>query len=77
MTKTVIPSNVQLSLFQEGTGVKDHSNGNANIARLSNYLKTREGLWRLLALFPADMPVVEAVRLAPSMLCPAKKGGRV
>lgn len=67
-------SSVQLSLFPcQGTRVNDAHNGNPSIAKLSNYLKTREGLWRLLALFPGNMPLTEAIRLAPSMLTKARK----
>lgn len=67
-------SSVQLSLFPcQGCSVKDGKNGNAPIAKLSTYLKTRGGLFRLLALFPGDMPVEEALRLAPSVLTKSRK----
>ena len=49
----------------------------ARRSQVNNYLKTREGLWRLLALFPPTTPVVEAIRTAPALLCRAEKGGRV
>lgn len=69
MVKNLLTSNVQLSLFpSQGTSVNDAQNGNQQIAKLSNYLKTRGGLWRLLALFPGNMPVEDALRLAPSVL---------
>lgn len=56
-------SNVQLSLFpQEGISVKDNKGG--SIARVSNYLCTREALWRLLATYPKDMTVKEVVNRA-------------
>lgn len=32
--------------------------------RVSNYLKSREALWRLLATYPKGMPVEDAVRRA-------------
>jgi len=73
-TSRVISSSVQLSLFPcQGTGVKDNQNGNNSIAKLSSYLKTRDGLWRLLAVFPGNMPIVEAIRLAPSVLTKTRK----
>ena len=61
-------SSVQLSLFPcQGTGVKDTQNGNHSIAKyptVSEYLKTREGLFRLIASYPPTMPFTEAVRRA-------------
>lgn len=59
-------SSVQLSLFPaQGTGVKDENNGGCiPAAGVSNYLKTREALWRLLATYPKGMPVEDAVRRA-------------
>ena len=70
----VIQRNAQRSLFPcQGTSVKSETNGNNRIAKLSTYLKTRGGLFRLLALFPGDMPVEEALRLAPSVLTKARK----
>lgn len=73
MATTKANSNVQLSLFpQEGSCVKDAQNGNQQIAKLSTYLKTRGGLWRLLALFP-DKSVMEALRLAPSVITKERK----
>ncbi len=65
----------QRSLFPEGANVKSTVNGSNSIAKLSNYLKTRDGLWRLLSLFPGDTCVTEAVALAPSALCKTRKGG--
>lgn len=61
-------SSVQLSLFPcQGSSVNDAQNANT-IGKLSTYLKTRGGLFRLLSLFPGDIPVTEALRLAPSVL---------
>lgn len=69
-----IDKNAQLSLFScQGSSVKDEQNGSHQIAKLSTYLKTRGGLFRLLALFPGNMPVEEAVRLAPTMLTNGRK----
>ena len=66
---------VQLSLFPcQGTSVNDAQNANT-IGKLSTYLKTRGGLFRLLSLFPGKMPVEEALRLAPSVL--TKEGKEV
>lgn len=68
-------SSVQLSLFpQEGISVKDNQSANS-IGKLSTYLNTRGGLFRLLSLFPGNMPVAEAVRLAPTVL--TKQGKEV
>ena len=73
MRTTKTTSSAQLSLFPcQGTCVKDAQNGNQQIAKLSTYLKTRGGLWRLLALFP-DKSVEEALRLAPSVLTKERK----
>ena len=67
-------SSAQLSLFPgQGTSVNDAQNGSQQIAKLSTYLKTRGGLWRLLALFPGNMPVEKALRLAPSVLTKCRK----
>ena len=63
-------SSVQLSLFS----VKDNQSANS-IGKLSTYLNTRGGLFRLLSLFPGNMPVAEAVRLAPTVL--TKQGKEV
>lgn len=66
-------SSVQLSLFPcQGSSVNDAQNANT-IGKLSTYLKTRGGLFRLLALFPGNMPVMEALRLAPSVLTKERK----
>ena len=74
MVKNLLTSSAQLSLFPcQGTSVNDAQNGNQQIAKLSTYLKTRGGLWRLLALFPGNMPVEDALRLAPSVLTKCRK----
>ena len=68
-------SSVQISLFPcQGTSANDAQNANT-IGKLSTYLKTRGGLWRLLALFPGNMPVEDALRLAPTVL--TKQGKEV
>lgn len=66
MATTNANSAVQLSLFPgQGTSVKDGNlSGCIPAAGVSNYLKTREALWRLLATYPKDMPVVDALRRA-------------
>ena len=45
----------------QSLSVKSNSQGNPQVAKLSNYLCTREALWRLLATYPKDMTVREAV----------------
>ncbi|MBR1557454.1 MAG: hypothetical protein IJ647_06815 [Prevotella sp.] len=57
----------------QSLSVKSTTNGNNSIAKLSSYLKTRDELWRLLAVFPGNMPLVEAIRLAPSVLTKTRK----
>lgn len=59
-------SSVQLSLFPcQGISVKDTQNGSTSrTAKLSDYMKTREALWRMLASYPQDMPVEKAIRRA-------------
>lgn len=75
MAKTNANSSVQLSLFPcQGTSVKDCKNGNQQIAKLSSYLKTRGGLFCLLACFPGNMPVEQAIMEAPLILT-KKEGG--
>lgn len=75
MKRSTKQSSVQLSLFpSQGTGVNDAKNANT-IGKLSTYLKTRGGLFRLLSLFPGNMPVTEALHLAPSVL--TKEGKEV
>ena len=55
----------QRSLFaQMATGEKSNQNGNTPIAKLSTYMKSREALWRMLASYPKDMPVEDAIRRA-------------
>ena len=61
-------SSVQLSLFPcQGTSVNDAKNGNQQIAKLStvsDYMKSPEALWRMLATYPKQMPVEDAIRRA-------------
>jgi hypothetical protein len=72
MKEPMKQSSVQPSLFPcQGTSVNDAQNANS-IGKLSTYLKTRGGLWRLLALFP-DKSVMEALRLAPSVITKERK----
>ena len=60
-----ISSSDQLSLFPcQGSSVNDAQNGSAPVAKLSNYLKTQEALWRLIASYPKGMPVEDAIRRA-------------
>ena len=66
-------SSVQLSLFpSQEARENDAPNGNQQIAKLSTYLKTREGLCRLIMLFP-DKSVKEALSLAPEVLTKCRK----
>ena len=46
---------------------------NARLQVIKSYLHSRDGLWRLLACFPQDMPVVEAMSLAPSVIFGLRK----
>ena len=76
MANTTASSNVQLSLFpSQGTSVKDTQNGSN--ARVSNYLCTREALWCILATYPQDMTITEAIRRARIDFTRCKKGGAV
>ena len=43
---------------------KSTVNGSTQAAKLSTYLHSREALWRLLACYPPQMPVVEALQHA-------------
>ena len=62
--KKTIRSSAQLSLFPcQGSGVNDAKKGCPPDSQVINsYLKTREGLFRLVTTFPGSMPVGEAVR---------------
>ncbi|MBR0166125.1 MAG: hypothetical protein IJQ13_04525 [Prevotella sp.] len=65
MKATRKTSSVQLSLFPiQGTSVIDAMKRCIPTERVSNYLKSREALWRLLATYPKGMPVEDAVRRA-------------
>lgn len=58
-------SSVQLSLFPlDGTSVNDAQTACIPAAGVTNYLKTREALWRMLASYPKRMTVEDAVRRA-------------
>ena len=59
----------------QSLSVKSKINGYALRSRVTNYLKTREGLWRLLAIFPKSMPVTQAVSLSYDAFTKCKKGG--
>ena len=76
-TSKVITSPAQLSLFPcQGSSVKSNQNGrNAKSATISEYLKTRDALFRLLATYPPQMPVTEAVQLAKTDFTKCRKGG--
>jgi len=53
----------------EEMGVTCGSNGsNAKSFNLRDYLHSRDGLWRLITCMPGSMSVVEALRLAPSVI---------
>lgn len=57
-------NSVQLSLFTcQGSSVNDAQNGSVPTAQLSNYMKSREALWRMIANYPY-MPVEDAIRRA-------------
>lgn len=78
MATTVINRNAQRAQApHQETCAKSARNGNSQSCQVNNYLKTREGLWRLLALFPPTTSVVEAVRNAPALLTSAEKGGKL
>ena len=51
---------IQLSLFQPMDTQSQVTNG-SDRCQVSNYLKTREALWRMLASYPEDMQVSDAV----------------
>ena len=60
-----LKSSAQLSLFPcQGSSVNDAQIGSVPAAGVSNYLKTREALWRMLATYPKGMPLEDAVRRA-------------
>ena len=65
MKEPMKQSSAQLSLFPcQGSSVNDAQNGNQPIAKLSTYLKSREALWRMLATYPKEIPVEDAIRRA-------------
>ena len=56
------PRITQRSLFsQEEMGVKSNPASCTPAAGVTNYLKTREALWRLIATYPKRMPVMDAI----------------
>ena len=58
-------SSVQLSLFPcQGTSVIDAMKRCIPTASVSTYLKSREALFRLIASYPQQMPVEDAIRCA-------------
>lgn len=73
MKSTKLTCPTQQSLFdQDSNNVKSNQNANT-IGKFSTYIKTRGGLFRLLALFPGNMPVEEAVVLAQATLTNNRK----
>ena len=77
VTTNAIKSPAQLSLFPcQGSSVKSTANGsNAQSITISEYLKTRDALWRMLACYPPKMPFLQALRLAKVDFTKSKKGG--
>lgn len=73
MKTTLTTRPVQRSLFAQEASSEKNANGRTRAAKLSTYLNTREGLWRLLASFPGKMPLTEAIRLAPTVMCNSRK----
>lgn len=63
--------------LRQGNSVKSTVNGSTPTAKLSTYMTSREALWRLLATYPADMPVQQAVLLARVDFTKCRKGGTV
>ena len=69
-------SSVQLSLFPcQGSSVNDAQNGNRQIAKLSTYMKSPEALWRMIASYPKNMKVEDAIRRARIDFTRCQKGG--
>lgn len=72
MVRKTNRSVVQLSLFpEEEASVKDinvKEEREKRLQSIKSYMHTREGLWRLITCCPADMPVAEAVSVAPSLI---------
>ena len=81
MAKMIASRDAQRMLFSDvEMGVKSErreigATGTDKLPTISEYLKTRDGLWRLLALCPKDMTVAEAVRQFPTLLYNEQKGG--
>ena len=65
VTTNQVPRTAQRTLFsQEEMGVKSNQIGSVPAAGVTNYLKSREALWRLIASYPKAMPVEDAIRRA-------------
>ena len=65
MLKANVTRSAQRSLFSQELGnEKSNLIGSVPAAGVTNYLKTREALWRLLATYPKGMPLEDAVRRA-------------
>lgn len=78
MRTTNVNSAVQLSLFpQTGSSVKGEVKGSLEAARLSDYMKTRGALVRLLMTYPGNMPLDEAIALAHTDFTKCRKGGKL
>lgn len=74
MSRSNVTRTAQRSLFtQEAICEKSNQNGNAPVARLSTYMKSHEALWRMLASYPKDMPVEDAIRRARIDFTKARK----
>ena len=79
MAKVIVIRETQRMLFsQEEMGARETKGGTKDAAKLptiGDYLKTRDGLWRLTALAPKGMTVEEAVRQFPTLLYKEQEGG--
>lgn len=65
MRNVNVSRTAQRSLFsQDLTNEKSNQIGSVPAAGVTNYLKTREALWRMLATYPKSMPIQDAVRRA-------------
>ena len=74
MVTTNVPRTAQRTLLsQEEIGVKSNLIGSIPAAGVSNYLKTREALWRMIASYPKGMPVMDAIRRARVDFTKARK----
>lgn len=74
MSVANVPRTAQRWLFPEfEESQKSTESGSTTAAKLSTYLHSRDGLWRLLACYPPQMPVVEALQHARVDFCKARK----